>query len=91
MNFSSMKMNLREIDLNFTDSSSNDVRRNGRKTPCLKLTTCGNVPSVGLPRKVSCEEIATSSASAQSPPPIIEPPAWAVAAEGEARLEVSIC
>ena len=81
---------LRELDAN-----SNDLR-NGCKTPsCSKLdgTPFGSgnllLENVCLPRQVSCEEMSTSNVIAPSPPPIIEPPAWAVAAKGDARLEVS--
>ena len=77
------------------DANSNDLR-NGCKTPsCSKLDDSpfrsGNplLQNVCLPRQVSCEEMSTSNVIAPSPPPIIEPPAWAVAAKGDARLEVS--
>lgn len=86
MNFCSTKQ-LRELDMNSTNSrSQSDIRRNGCKTPCLKSPASRNINTC-LPRKVSCDQIATSSAIAPSPPPIIEPPTWAVAAKGEARLE----
>jgi len=42
---------------------------------------------LSLPRQVSNDSISSHPINAPSPPPIIEPPSWAVAARGEARLE----
>ncbi len=86
MDFSSTKQ-LRELDMNSDIRSQNDVRHNGCKTPCSKSMDKSTNLSVCLPRQVSCEQISASSTITPSPPPIIEPPSWAVAAKGDARLE----
>lgn len=73
MNFGSTKR-LRELSVN----SNNLPNRKKSKT----LAPSSDVERMNLPRQVSCETINT-----QAPPPIIEPPSWAVAAKGDAKLE----
>lgn len=57
---------------------------NVNSSKCKNSTTSVETSSLKLtiPRQVSCEAI-----HAPAPPPIIEPPSWAVAARGDARLE----
>lgn len=74
MNFGSNKR-LRELSVN-----SNNLHPNRKKLKTLPPS--GEVERMNLPRQVSCETINT-----QAPPPTIEPPSWAVAAKGDAKLE----
>lgn len=57
---------------------------NVNTSKCKNATTSAETSSLKLclPRQVSCEAI-----NAPAPPPIIEPPSWAVVARGDARLE----
>lgn len=90
MNFCSTQK-LRELDSN-SHADYNRLQNcistsKNLKTPCMNPANMENSPDNRLPRKVSCEEINASSLIAPTPPPIIEAPAWAVAAKGAARLE----
>jgi len=80
MNFSSSKR-LRQLNVNTTENTvtskckSLESPSSSNDDGTTKLKLC-------LPRQVSCDTINPIS------PSIIEPPSWAVAAQGDARLEV---
>jgi hypothetical protein len=69
--------------LSLSSSSCSSASSSDRSTAAGMLSTRSS-----LPRQVSHDTIASAKQlNAPAPPPIIEPPSWAVAARGDAKLE----